>query len=151
MSEAAGQRLLWLEEHPHAPRFTHPGVDRVTPEGLRATAAFAESIQVAPSRWLPDSPPAWLAPFIDRCCHTVPFYRRYGGAARLADLPICSRADLAREPWSFVPDDEPLDDLIVYNTSGTTGHPLAVPTHPDTLACYIPLLKAALRKVRHPS
>jgi phenylacetate-CoA ligase len=38
----------------------------------------------------------------------------------------------------------PLDDLIIYATSGTTGHPLVIPSHPIVGACYTPLLKAAL-------
>lgn len=141
----AAQRLRWLEEHPHAPRFTHPGVDRVTAAGLAAATAYAETVRATPPRWQPGEPPAWVDPFVERCCRTTPFYRRYGDPpARLADAPTCNRGDLAREPWAFVPDDQPLDDLIVYNTSGTTGHPLAIPTHPDTLARYIPLLAAAL-------
>jgi phenylacetate-coenzyme A ligase PaaK-like adenylate-forming protein len=141
----AAQRLRWLEEHPHAPRFTHPGVDRVTAEGLADAVAYAETLRAAPPRWQPGETPTWVGPFIERCCRTTPFYRRYGAPPRrLADAPTCNRADLARAPWAFVPDDQPLADMIVYNTSGTTGHPLAIPTHPDTLARYIPLLAAAL-------
>jgi phenylacetate-CoA ligase len=43
-----------------------------------------------------------------------------------------------------VPDDVPLDDLIVYNTSGTTGHPLDILSHPEAASKYLPLLRAAL-------
>ena len=31
------------------------------------------------------------------------------------------RSDIAREPWSLVPDSAPLDDLITYYTAGATG------------------------------
>jgi phenylacetate-CoA ligase len=61
-----------------------------------------------------------------------------------AALPTAGRADLAREPWAFVPDGQPLDDLLVYNTSGTTGHPLAVYAHPETSAAHLPLYRKAL-------
>jgi len=43
-----------------------------------------------------------------------------------------------------VPDSQPLDGLIVHSTSGTTGHPLKIITHPVTGACYLPLLRVAL-------
>jgi phenylacetate-CoA ligase len=43
-----------------------------------------------------------------------------------------------------VPDTVTLDDLIVYDTSGRTGHPLVVPTHPVVASMYLPLLRAAL-------
>ena len=40
------------------------------------------------------------------------------------EIPTTSRRDLAERPWDFVPDDEPLDRLIIYRTAGTTGHPI---------------------------
>src|SRR5262249_40476132 len=57
-----------------------------------------------------------------------------------------SRADLARVPWDFVPDDEALDRLIIYRTAGTTGHPITVPHHPLAVRCYEPMLEFALRR-----
>lgn len=151
----SGARLLHrLEEHAHAPRFTHPGVDRLTPEGLERARKFAEELQTTPA-WNHGEVPPWLVEFVARCYREVPIYRRRGpppralsgGAAAVEgffDLPTIDRADLNREPWSFVPDSQPLDNLIIYNTSGATGHPLAILTHPDTLALYVPLLEAAL-------
>jgi phenylacetate-CoA ligase len=90
--------------------------------------------------------PPWLLPFAAECYRDVPFYRSRG---RLPDafaaIPTCDRAALSREPWRFVPDAQPLDDLIVYTTSGaTTGHRLEVLSHPEVAAMYLPLLEAAL-------
>lgn len=146
----AGYRLLHrLEEHAHAPRFTHPGVDRLTREGLRRARSFAEELKTPPA-WKYGEVPDWLADFAAHCYRDVPVYRRYGPPPRAPnavegffDIPTIGRSDLNREPWSFVPDSQPLDDLIIYNTSGATGHPLAILTHPNTLALYIPLLQAA--------
>ncbi|MBL8058867.1 MAG: AMP-binding protein [Anaerolineales bacterium] len=135
--------LRRLEEHPHAPRYTHPGVDRLTPAGLRRAAEFEAQLGAGAE----PGPPAWLADYVAACYRRVPAYRRRGPApADFAAVPLTTRADLARAPWDFVPDDEPLDGLVVYNTSGTTGHPLAIPTHADTLTHYLPLLRAALRR-----
>ena len=55
-----------------------------------------------------------------RCLRDVPFYRKRGGTTFETLRPI-ARDDIRREPWSFVPDNEPLDQLIDYFTAGTTG------------------------------
>jgi phenylacetate-CoA ligase len=143
----SGARLLRkLEDHPCAPRYTHPGVNRLTRAGLERAREFAVELQSLPS-WQPGQVPAWLVEFVEHCYREVPLYRRDGPAPRnFFDIPTTDRADLHREPWAFVPDSQPLDNLVVYNTSGTTGHPLDILTHADTLAFYIPLLRAALAR-----
>ena len=45
-----------------------------------------------------------------------------------------------------VPDDVPLDRMIVYRTAGTTGHALLVPQDALAVACYLPLLNLALAR-----
>lgn len=145
ITEMGQRRLRWLTEHSHAPRYTHPGYNRVTRAGLRRARAFADEIKLSPPRWEPGQPPAWVDEFVARCFDTAPFYRGYGDRpSRWADVPTCDRSDLGREPWAFVPDSQSLDEVIVYNTSGTTGHPLDILTQPDTLVLYLPLLQAAL-------
>lgn len=42
------------------------------------------------------------------------------------------------------PDSVPLDDMVLYQTSGATGHPLNIITHPEPLSMYIPLIRNAL-------
>ncbi len=141
-----GRRMLqWLREHPHAPRYTARCGNRLSAEGLRRVRAFEAELHASAKGWKHGSVPAWLADFVDMCCRDVPFYRRYG--ARPTDffsIPTTGRADLSREVWAFVPDSQPLDDLIVNTTSGTTGHPLIIPSHPVVGACYLPLLRIAL-------
>jgi phenylacetate-CoA ligase len=145
ITERGHHLLQRLQEHPSAPRYTHLGCDRMTPAGLSRVADFATMVQAEPPRWGPAEVPVWLPAFVANCYQAVPFYRQARPpAGYFFDLPFTGRADLNREPWAFVPDDAPLEDLIVYNTSGTTGHPLDILTHPDTLAFYVPLLRAAL-------
>jgi hypothetical protein len=93
-----------------------------------------------------DELPAWVMPFAAWCYRDAPFYRGRGRLpADFAAIPTCGRQALSREPWRFVPDSQPLDDLIVYTTSGaTTGHSLEVLSHPEVAAMYLPLLEAAL-------
>lgn len=142
----AGQaRLQRLQEHLHAPRYNHHGVDRLSAEGLARVAAFEAQLAAEPRGWRPGETPAWLVELADFCFRTVPAYREYGPRPpSFFDIPTCERTDLSREPWNFVPDTLPLDGLTVFQTSGATGHPLDILTHPEVLAHYLPLLRAAL-------
>jgi phenylacetate-CoA ligase len=77
----------------------------------------------------------------------VPFYRRYGAVPpTFEELPTTSRADLSRDIAQFVPDPLPLDRLINFRTSGTTGHPLLLASHPVVAASYLAFHKRALRR-----
>ena len=144
--DASGAAVLrFLREHPSAPRYTHPGCDRLSAAGLERVRAFDEQLRAPLAGWRHGELPAWLDEFTSACLRDVPFYRAYGATPlNFFDLPPCARDDLQREPWSFVPDPLPLDDLVIYQTSGTTGHPLDILTHPEPLAMYVPLLRAAL-------
>jgi phenylacetate-CoA ligase len=141
-----GRRLLKrLREHPHAPRYTAQCGNRLTADHLRRVHEYEAELSSAPKGWPQGGFPAWLPGFVETCLRDVPFYRRYGAQpANFGDIPTTDRADLSREIWSFVPDSLPLDDLIIYATSGTTGHPLTIPSHPVVGACYTPVLRAAL-------
>jgi phenylacetate-CoA ligase len=145
LTEAARLRLHWLHEHPSAPRFNHQCGDRLSAAGLARVRAYEQAVAAGPADWLPGETPQWVMGFAADCLRDVPFYREAGTLpAAFTDLPTCARADLSREPWAFVPDSLPLDDLIVYNTSGTTGHPLDILSHPEAASMYLPLLRAAL-------
>jgi phenylacetate-CoA ligase len=117
-----GRRAIeWMWTHPAAPRFPGIAGDRLHEADLARVRAFP-----------PDPDPDWIA----RTLREVRYYRTHG--------PGCARADLSREPWSFVPDGAELGRLVVQRTGGTTGTPLLLPTHPATIALAIPLLRRAL-------
>lgn len=46
-----------------------------------------------------------------------------------------------------MPDSEPLDELVVFSSSGTTGYPTRTPAHPASAACGVPLLEQALAPI----
>jgi phenylacetate-CoA ligase len=145
IGDAGRQLLRRLLEHPHAPRYNFRAGDRLTRAGLDRVREFKRTLATGPRRFAPGVLPPWLPPFAGRCLEDVPIYRRGGGAPDdFVSLPTVGREDLSREPWSFVPDAAPLDDLIVYPTSGTTGHPVSVLSHPEVVASYIPLMRRAL-------
>ena len=142
----AGRRLMqWMTEHPNAPRFNHRCGDRLDREGLDRIRRFDAELRTAPRGWGPDEIPRWVRDYSAWAIRDVPMFQRLGAAAHdFASIPTCSREDLGGEPWSFVPNSTPLDDLIVYETSGTTGHPLFVLSHPDVSSMYLATLQWAL-------
>ena len=144
--DAQGAQFLnQLREHPHAPRFNWRIGDRLTREGLAHVRAYEMELRAAHIGWHAGTLPEWLDEYIAHCFANVPFYRAYGDVPKhFADIPTTTRADLARAPEKFVPDDLPLDDLIFFGSTGTTGHHIHVPSHPTSAAKYISLLRAAL-------
>ncbi len=147
-----GQRMLErLREHPHAPIYRNQSGNRLTAEDVETVRAFERETLAARVDWPHDAaaaaaPRGWLRVFIERCLEQVPFYRRYGPPPlRLTDLPTISRADLSRDVAQFVPDDVPTSRMMYFHTSGTTGHPLLLPSHPGVAANYLAFHKRALR------
>jgi phenylacetate-CoA ligase len=143
-----GRRLLKrLQEHTNAPRYNYGCGDQLTREGLERIRAYEAELRTAQRGWLHGELPAWVAGYVEMCLKQVPFYRgRNSSPEDFFSIPTSDRADLIREPWSFVPDSQPLDEMIVYDSSGTTGRPLLVPSHPEVSSKYLPALRAALAR-----
>lgn len=144
---AHGRRMLdRLREHPHAPIYRNRSGNRLTEAQVGQARAFERRTLHAALTWVPGTRPAWLEGFVRRCCLEVPYHRRFGPRPRFDDLPSVSRADLARDIAAFVPDSAPVDELINFRTTGTTGHPLVVASHPLVAARYLTFHKRALRR-----
>jgi phenylacetate-CoA ligase len=141
----AGRALLHaMRQHPSAPIWNWPNGEQLDATGLERVRTFATALQTQPIV-SHHGPPEWVAPFVDFCLEDVPFYRRRSRPGTpFHEIPTCSREDLTAKVWEFVPDSQSLDRLIVFSSSGTTGHPAQLPTHPSTAACGIPLLEQAL-------
>jgi phenylacetate-CoA ligase len=87
-----------------------------------------------------------LADFVSACRKDVPHYASYADFTRFENLPTVSRADLGRDIAAFVPNSISLERLINFQTSGTTGHPLLIASHPRVAAGYLAYHKRALRR-----
>jgi phenylacetate-CoA ligase len=146
---AQGERMLRrLKEHADAPRFNYATGDRLHRADLEQIEHFRAALDGGRGPRTPGPPPAVLQRLAG-LRERVPWLRDHLPAGidlerAWATLPTTSRLDLARAPWDFVPDDEPLDRLVIYRTAGTTGHPISVPHHPLAIRCYEPLLEHAL-------
>lgn len=148
LATPAGLRNLeHVQEHPDAPRWTCLVGDHVRAEDLEAVDAFRAAARSAPQP--ANQPMPALLDWVERTRDRVPRWRTLlpRGTALERDwttLPTLSREDLALRMDELVPEDEPLDRLIVYETSGTTGHALRVPHHPRAVALLHVLAERAL-------
>jgi phenylacetate-CoA ligase len=144
-----GRKLLkWMQEHPNAPKYNYQCGDQLTGEMLERVRAYEDQLRSSKNSWASGETPDWVLNFAERCLLDVPFYRRRGGRAEdFSSLPACRRKDLENEQWAFVPDSQSLDDLIMYYTSGTTGKPFYILSHPEVSSKYLVKLRSALEKV----
>ena len=145
---ADGHHLLSrLNQHPHAPLFRNHSGNRLTTQDVARVRAFECEVAEATESHHPHAAPDWLMPFVARCYAEAPYFRARGKApAALIDVPPTTRADLARDIAQFVPDSAPLERLINFRTSGATGHPLLIASHPVVAASYLAYHKRALRR-----
>jgi len=147
LTESGRQMLRFLREHPNAPVYRNESGNRLSAADVERVRAFERDVLAATVGWRPGEQPSWIGEFITKCYAEVPFYRRLGGAPpRLVDVPTISRADLGRDIAQFVPDSAPVERLINFRTSGTTGHPLLLASHPVVAASYLAFHKRALRR-----
>ncbi len=145
---ADGQRLLQrLREHPHAPMFRNESGNRLTHEDVERVRAFEREVAEATVTDQRAESSPWLAPYLAQVYQDVPFYRAMGGAPRrLSDVPTIDRGDLGHDIARFVADSAPLERLINFRTSGTTGHPLLIASHPVVAASYLAFHRRALMR-----
>ncbi len=133
--------LQSLRQDACAPVFNFKSGDRLNPKMLEEVKKYREqlnnmTLQTSGSR------PEWLQPFLDWCQKTVPAYRGYPFSFQ--QMTTIRRQQLAAAPWKFVSDDCKIEDLIVYNTSGSTGAPMDVLFNAVAQACWLPQLESIL-------
>jgi phenylacetate-CoA ligase len=147
LSEEGRHMLSFLREHPHASIYRNQSGHRLRAEDVERVRAFESEVQAASVDFMPGTPPPWVSQLVQHCFDQVPFYRQLGSAPlRFEDLPTIGRADLSRDIAAFVPDSAPVEELINFQTSGTTGHPILIASHPVVSASYLAFHKRALRR-----
>jgi phenylacetate-CoA ligase len=147
---ASRAKIAALFAHASAPRWTHAAGDRLTAADVERLTDFGA--RLAKRRGTRAQAPseeilAWTA---SRIAATPLFRRRIAAsfdiARRWVELPTSAREDLAASAEYLVPDDVPLERMILYRTAGTTGHALTVPQDALAVACYLPLISYALER-----
>jgi len=144
-----GQGILrFMREHPAAPIYRNKSGNRLTAAEVTELQLFEKKNVNAVIDCLHDKKPAWLDDFLAHVFKQVPYYRDLGRSSgiRFEDLQTVSRADFAADITRFVPDSVDLERLIQFSTTGTTGHPLRVPSHPVVAGRYLTFHKRALKR-----
>ncbi|MBN1352826.1 capsule biosynthesis protein CapK [candidate division KSB1 bacterium] len=146
LTDSGRKMLKFLQEHPNAPIFRNQSGNRLSAEDVKRVIAFEKESCAAEVGWIPNKFPGWLSDFVERCFREVPYYRSYGGIPlKFYDIPTIHRGDLSEDIAQFFPDDVSIDRLINFRTSGTTGHPLLLASHPVVAANYLAFHKRALK------
>jgi phenylacetate-CoA ligase len=142
ITESGLRRLNALLQHPDAPAWNYEVGDRIVQSDLERVGEFRRELSLSSRH----EPPFGLA---NRLRRRVPFF-----ASRVPDgieagkgwesIGTMSRSDLVTSLADIVPPDEDLSRLIVYDTSGVTGHAIRVPHHPLAVAQNHALIELAL-------
>ncbi|SHM29740.1 phenylacetate-CoA ligase [Duganella sacchari] len=145
---AAGRAMLaFMREHPAAPVYRNHSGNKLLAHEVEEVRQFERDIATAAVGWPADAKPAWLNEFIRTAFASVPYYRQLGSPFReLEEIPVVSRADFATDIAAFVPDSADVARMINFRTTGTTGHPLLIASHPVVAARYLAFHKRALRR-----
>jgi phenylacetate-CoA ligase len=145
---ADGQRMLdFMREHPAAPIYRNQSGNKLLAPEVTALRIFEADTLTAPIGWPRNGLPPWLAGFVAQTYADVPHYRSLGSPPiAFQDVPAVCRADLAADIARFVPDSVALDRMINFRTTGTTGHPLLIASHPVVAGRYLAFHKRALRR-----
>jgi phenylacetate-CoA ligase len=144
LSRHGRDMLRRLHGHPAAPFYRNFSGHRLTRADVwRARWRHALIRQRNLPRWVPGAPlPGWVLRTLAHGQAWVPAHAHRPGPhvgptdRSLDALPTTCRQDLASQLAQHVPIHLPLDRVICYSTSGTTGHPLRVPSHPDVACDY---------------
>ena len=145
---AAGKAMLHrLRDHPAAPFYRDFSGHRLSKADQRRARLSHAWLRHAPTqRHAGDgAPPLWLWPWLWRHHASVvdwpapARWLRGWGAIR-----TMSRADLQARLTDHVPLERQGPGLVCFSTSGTTGHPIRIPSTPLAAAAYQPLHERAL-------
>jgi phenylacetate-CoA ligase len=156
LSEAGRRTLDFMREHPAAPIFRNHSGNRLTAQEVESLRAYTQEVLAATPGWPEGGQPPWLNDFVNHACRDVPAYRGYqplrsdgghgAGGQAFEALPTICRADLAADIARFVPDWVEVDRLINFRTTGTTGNPLLIASHPLVAGRYLAYHLRALRR-----
>jgi phenylacetate-CoA ligase len=150
ITDAGFRNLNRIIQHAHAPRWNYLVGDRVRAEDLSAVESFRtwlDKERARPSQEPPEQILDWVrglrevsAVFKERLPLGFDLKRDWHHV-----VPM-TREDLAARPESIVPAGLDLDRMIVYDTSGTSGHALVAPWHPRAIAINHALVEFALAR-----
>lgn len=135
-------------EHPAAPVWNYEVGDRIVAADLLEVEQFRIRVTSA-DPVSSGAPPDQIVSWVEEMRPAVPLFQSAlpEGFAIRRDwhhIPTTGRPDVVHRLEDMVPLDADLSRLIVYDTSGVTGHAILVPHHPLAMVKYHPLLEQIL-------
>jgi phenylacetate-CoA ligase len=147
LTDAGRKMLAFMREHPAAPIFRNQSGNRLLAPEVQALHAFEHDAAAAPVGWPRGGHPEWLGGHVQQVFEEVPHFQRLGSPPlRFEDIPTTDRSDLSADIASFVPNSVALDRMINFRTTGTTGNPLLIASHPVVAGRYLAFHKRALHR-----
>ncbi|MBF0530047.1 MAG: phenylacetate--CoA ligase family protein [Deltaproteobacteria bacterium] len=150
ITEAGFRMFDRIRQHPPAPKWNYEVGDRIMAEDLPYVEAMCRTVFEERPSCGPMQGPSIIQWVRERRLKSVLFQELLPeGLDPEKDwfhIPPMSREDIAVHPEHIVPLDLDLTRLIVYDTSGTTGHALVVPYHPRSVAQNHPLMEFVLSR-----
>jgi phenylacetate-CoA ligase len=151
MTSAGWANYLRLKQHGQAPIWNFDTGDRITAADLAAVERFRRQLDTDRTGMPIDRPPQWMPAWLAQRRQTVPAFTECipNDLDPLRDwwhVGTTSREDLAARIDTLVPLDADLSRLIVYDTSGTSGHAMVVPHHPAAMGKAMALVERVLRR-----
>lgn len=143
-----GQDLMRvIAQHPSAPKWNFTCGDQLTAADHRALEQFRQKGQSYSFARKPSA--RWFLSFRE-LRNVVPIFEELLPIGMhierdWEDIPTTSRTDFAAAVERMIPSDAPLDLMMIYATSGTTGHSILIPKTPFAVGCYHILLAPALK------
>jgi len=134
-----------LKQASTAPNFNFESGDRLTAQHLLQVQDYAKRIRTQAVFWEENTYPTWLENYLNWCIQEVPFYQ--DRSPQFEEQATIARKDICQYPWQFVANTALIKDLLVYQTSGTTGPAMDVLFNPIAQACWIPQLESILDRL----
>lgn len=141
LSRHGAALLTQLHQHPHAPLFRNYSGHRLTRWQVmqaRWRHAWIQRAQLPSPGHAGSPPPAWLLRWAATVWPQLPWRRRQSPTPPAwSHIMLSQRGDLSAHLIDHVRWGRyALDELICFATSGSTGHPLRVPSLPRVAADY---------------
>ncbi len=147
LSESGASMLQFLSEHPHAPIYRNQSGNKLTKPDIEALNRYEKDLRLRTVDWNENQKPTWLKEFVEDVYSNVPHYRLQGTPPKFQDIHTITRADLSHDITAFVPDTTNAKRMIAFSTTGTSGNPLTIPSHPRVAAMYLCFHRRALRRL----
>lgn len=142
--------LRKILDHPQAPKWNYEVGDRIIAGDIPVIRQYRERL-FRDRPVFSSSPPPLITEWVEKTRSVSRAFRErlpegIDVARGWASIPPMTREDVALRPQSILPVDADVSRLIVYDTSGATGHAMVVPQHPRSMGAHLVMMEYVLSR-----